>query len=190
MPETPTRKDAQRSRRAILAAARELFAAGEDASFAEIAHAAGVGQATVYRHFEDRQELLLAVAEQTLGEIESELDAEQAAEPPPLEDLLSRVVAEQVRGRGLGAAIRSGEIGEERVRLLAGSVLELFRPSFEAARESGRLRADLELADVELLLAMVDGAIASLADPVERRAVAERAVSLGLRGMLAGSERG
>ena len=49
------RKDARRSRRAILDAARELYRDDAEASFAEIAHHAGVGQATVYRHFDDRQ---------------------------------------------------------------------------------------------------------------------------------------
>ena len=52
---TQMRKDAARSRRAILDAARRLYADDTTASFAEIAHDAGVGQATVYRHFDDRQ---------------------------------------------------------------------------------------------------------------------------------------
>ena len=55
--ETPLRKDAQRNREAILAAARELFAESADVPMYEIARRAGVGQATLYRNFPDRRNL-------------------------------------------------------------------------------------------------------------------------------------
>ena len=70
------RKDAARSRRAILDAARRLYADDTTASFAEIAHGAGVGQATVYRHFDDRQALLAELAIEDMERLERRVDAE------------------------------------------------------------------------------------------------------------------
>jgi AcrR family transcriptional regulator len=183
MPPTSTRRDAQRSREAILTAARELLTADADASFAEIAHVAGLGQATVYRHFADRQALLVALAERTLDGLEAQL-ASDPEEPPELEDLLRRIVAEQVRHPGLSAAIRRGEIAEERVRLLSDRVLDLFRAPVEAARRAGTCRPDLGLEDVAVILAMAEGALGNLSDPDERKRAAERAIEITLRGTL------
>jgi AcrR family transcriptional regulator len=46
----------------LLAAAREIFGErGTDAPLDEVARRAGVGNATMYRHFPDRRELLIAV---------------------------------------------------------------------------------------------------------------------------------
>ena len=58
----PMRADARRNRDAILAAAREVFEAeGVLASLDEIALRADVGNATLYRNFPTREDLLAAV---------------------------------------------------------------------------------------------------------------------------------
>jgi AcrR family transcriptional regulator len=58
----PMRVDARRNYEALLSAANEMFSArGPDASLDEIARNAGVGNATLYRHFPDRRDLLIAV---------------------------------------------------------------------------------------------------------------------------------
>jgi len=55
----PLRRDAQRNRDALLAAAHEVFAElGLDAPLDVIARRAGVGNATLYRHFPTREDLL------------------------------------------------------------------------------------------------------------------------------------
>ena len=55
------RADAERNRERILAAARDVFAErGLDAPLESIARRAGVGQATLYRRFATRQDLLVA----------------------------------------------------------------------------------------------------------------------------------
>lgn len=58
------RADARRNRDAILRAAAELFATTPDPSISEVARAAGVTRVTVYRHFADRDALLLALVSQ------------------------------------------------------------------------------------------------------------------------------
>lgn len=56
------RADAQRNRDALLAAAQRLFdERGPDVALDEIARTAGVANATLYRHFANRADLLAAV---------------------------------------------------------------------------------------------------------------------------------
>jgi AcrR family transcriptional regulator len=61
-PRRPRRADAQRNRDRLLAAARDVFGEhGPDAPLDDVARRAGIGNATMYRHFPDRRELLIAV---------------------------------------------------------------------------------------------------------------------------------
>jgi AcrR family transcriptional regulator len=56
------RADAKRNRERLLVAARELVAeAGNEVALDEVARRAGVGNATLYRHFPTRTELLAAL---------------------------------------------------------------------------------------------------------------------------------
>ena len=61
------RADASKNRERIIAAARTLLArAGLDVSYRALAEEAGVGVATVHRHFPDREDLLFAIARDNL----------------------------------------------------------------------------------------------------------------------------
>lgn len=72
----PLRADARRNRDAILRAAREVFELeGVLASFDGIALRAGVGNATLYRNFPTRDDLLAAVMESDLEEARAEAKA-------------------------------------------------------------------------------------------------------------------
>lgn len=57
---------ALRSRNALLEAGIEMLLANPKASLSEIALKAGVGRATLYRHFETREQLILALAQESL----------------------------------------------------------------------------------------------------------------------------
>ncbi len=58
----PRRADAQRNRELLLAAAKDVFTErGIDAPLDDIARRAGVGNATMYRHFPTRSDLIVAV---------------------------------------------------------------------------------------------------------------------------------
>src|SRR5262245_57659832 len=102
----PLRKDAARSRASILLAAEELLAGTPAASFAELSIAAGVSQATVYRHFTDRPSLLIALLERSLEEIEAEVGGWEIG-PSSFEDLLTLMADQQARYQGVLSAVRS-----------------------------------------------------------------------------------
>jgi AcrR family transcriptional regulator len=69
------RADAQRNRDAILVAARETFEAeGVLASLDGIALRAGVGNATLYRNFPTREDLLAAVIATGIADARSEAE--------------------------------------------------------------------------------------------------------------------
>jgi AcrR family transcriptional regulator len=180
--QTQMRKDAVRSRRAILAAARELYRDDAEASFAEIAVAAGVGQATVYRHFTDRRALLVELAEEDMDRLEERIVAEPIG-PGSMESLLREMIAEQLRSQGLIGAMRAGEVEESKVRELSDRARDLFTPRLAAAQETGLVRADLGSDDVMLVLSMIDGALASQPDRRGREQAAESAFRIVMDGL-------
>ena len=66
------RRDAQENRARLLAAGREVFAQhGLDATLNDVAHAAGVGVGTAYRNFANKSELLAAIFETQVDELEA-----------------------------------------------------------------------------------------------------------------------
>ena len=65
------RKDAAENRERLLAAASELFAErGLDVTLNDIAHRAGVGVGTAYRRFTNKEEVIDALFEQRLQQVE------------------------------------------------------------------------------------------------------------------------
>ncbi len=81
-----------RNRSAILEAAIHTLAAQPDAGVAEVAAAADVGRATVYRHFTSREELIDALRERARDEARERFAAARLDEGPPLE-ALERIVS-------------------------------------------------------------------------------------------------
>lgn len=179
---TQMRKDALRSRRAILDAARELYRDDAEASFAEIAHHAGLGQATVYRHFADRRAILVELVEEDMAELEERL-APETIGPDSLEHMLAVMIPMQIGSQGALGEIRLGQVDESRIRILTERTVDLFEPRLEAAKAGGKVRADLGLDDLMLLLQMVDGVFAHAADAAARTQVSERAFAIAMDGL-------
>ncbi|MFG2676617.1 TetR/AcrR family transcriptional regulator [Streptomyces sp. NPDC048445] len=114
MPERKPRADATRNREAVLAAADTLFArceSPEAVTMADIAAAAGVGKATLFRGFGDRTGLIHALYEMRLAPIR--LAVEEGPPPlgpttPPLERvpaLLDAVLCFKIDNRYLALAL-------------------------------------------------------------------------------------
>ena len=108
------RADARRNRELIIAAAEDLFLRdGANASLEEIARRAGVGSATLHRHFPSRKNLLETVYSDHVKEL---CDAAQAlaADHDPAEALIAwlRLIdARAAVNNGLAAAMAASEDG-------------------------------------------------------------------------------
>src|SRR5205085_4050006 len=117
-PQKPLRKDAARNRQRILDAAYELFAArGLSATLNDIAHYAGFGVGTVYRHFPDREQLIDGLFEQRIDEVAALLQ-EALEDPDPwrgLTTFLERNLALQSQDRGLRELILGAAGGFDRL---------------------------------------------------------------------------
>lgn len=140
MPERKPRADATRNREAVLAAADALFArceSPETATMADIAAAAGVGKATLFRGFGDRTGLIHALYEMRLAPIR--LAAEEGPPPlgpaaPPLERvpaLLDAVLCFKIDNRHLALALE-GTGGDS---LYAAKHYERWHSTLQAALE-------------------------------------------------------
>jgi AcrR family transcriptional regulator len=156
--ERPLRKDAERNRLRILAAAGELFAArGLGVTLDDIARHAGVGVGTVYRRFPDKEVLIDALFEQRLEAI-CDVASDALAHPDPWEGFVQffeRGCKLQAHDRGLKELLASGAHGghcviEARDRLRA-AVTELF----DRAKAAGVVRADAVPFDAPLIHMML-----------------------------------
>jgi AcrR family transcriptional regulator len=178
------RADAQRNYQRLLAAAEQAFNAhGADASLDDIAKAAGVGNATLYRHFLTREKLIEAVYDdriQTLCATAGQLAKTQ--EPgDALVNWLRTVVAHIIESRGLGDAFNAAYQGPDdaeppQVVAWHRHIREAAAPLLSAAQAAGSVRADL---DVVELLALTT-AVARAGNPTQ----AGRFLALLLEGLI------
>lgn len=147
------RADARRNRDAIVAAARDAFAAdGSATSMAEIARRAGVGMATLYRNFPNRRALLEALYRDNVEELAR--SAEGLAERPPWEALSSwlRAFADYFGTKQtIAAELLEEETCDGRDPVFSDSRRALFAaagPLLERAQAAGEARADATLDEV------------------------------------------
>ena len=156
MPEPPrSRKD--RTTAAILeAASRVLARQGQAATINEVAVEAGIGRATVYRYFKTREQLVSALWEAALSEVEERLVVERPEQAPFEEGLIRVVRAIASVGERYAVLLREqNNEGLERGREMLGDrVFALL----ERGRRSGALRDDVSL---ELIAEMFGGIVLS-----------------------------
>jgi AcrR family transcriptional regulator len=150
-PSRPARKpraDAKRNRERILETAKDAFTRdGASASLDDIARRSGVGNATLYRHFPTRDELIEAVYR---NEVERLAAAEQrfATTMPPIEGLRAWMLLfiDHVSQKKLIIAAMDTVPGGS-MRLMEGSrslIHSAFVASVQRAIASGDLRADTD----------------------------------------------
>ena len=179
----PLRKDAQRNREKLLAAAVELFAErGTEGSLEEVAKRAGVGIGTLYRHFPTRDALVEAAYRNEVAQLRAAAD-ELLAELPAdraLEAWVRRFVEYGTAKRGMRDALQSiAGGGADLFAETRGQVTEAVAVLLRAGAEAGTLRADVEPDDV--LRAM--GAIWLVAEGDEFAEQAMRILRLVLDGL-------
>jgi AcrR family transcriptional regulator len=143
------RADAQRNLQSLLQAAMDVFAeSGVEAPVREIAERAGVGVGTMYRHFPQRADLIVAVLKSQIDAC-ADAAADFAGEHEPGEALarwMQRYVDFIVTKRGLSNALQSDSAAYAalpdyfyaRLRPALASLLQaaveqnVIRPGFEA----------------------------------------------------------
>ncbi|WP_371497926.1 TetR/AcrR family transcriptional regulator [Kitasatospora sp. NBC_00374] len=95
----PLRADAERSVRAILAAAERVLAANPAASMEQIAEASGVARTTVHRRFASRQALVDALAASAVRQLATAIEESRPDSSPALV-VMHRATANVIRVKG------------------------------------------------------------------------------------------
>jgi len=154
----PLRRDAERNRQRILAAARVLFAAhGIDVGLDDIAHHAGVGVGTVYRRFPDRETLIDELLEEKIAAVEALAREALEADDPwaGFVRFFEGLQELHAANRALKQALLVPTCGRERLAAARSRIEPLVAELVARAQASGGLRADLRSEDFPLLVEMV-----------------------------------
>jgi AcrR family transcriptional regulator len=155
----PLRADAQRNRDAILAAARETFdAEGVLTSLDGIALRAGVGNATLYRNFPTRDDLLAAVMQTSIAAALAEADefARVLSPRAALAEWLVRLTWQLRIWHDLPYCLAAAHADDSSpMRPASDPLLDRTRTLLETARSAGETPDDIRSEEVyELVLAL------------------------------------
>jgi AcrR family transcriptional regulator len=156
--ERPLRRDAQRNRERIQAAALELFAErGIEVTLDDVAEHAGVGVGTVYRRYPNKDALLDDLFEARIAELAAHAE-DALADPDSWQafiGFLGNVAEGFAHNRALSTLILQTDRGSERVAMARERIGPAVGALIERAKAEGGLRADFELADTRMILGML-----------------------------------
>ncbi|BCI56103.1 TetR family transcriptional regulator [Mycolicibacterium litorale] len=164
------RKDAERNRQRVLAAARELFAVkGMEATLNDVAHHANVGVGTVYRRFATKEDLVEAIFEDGIDQVVclAETALQQQDSWQGFVWFVERLCELTATDRGLREMVYSKAYGGDRVERARLRLVPMVSKLVERARDDGHLRPDVESTDMPILglLAGTVGEWAGHVDP-------------------------
>ncbi len=149
------RADAERNRRRILDAARDVYAAhGVGVGVDAVARAAGVGVGTLYRRFPTKEDLLRAIVEDRVEQLEARLA--EAVAVPDAWDAFVRAAEEFAgaiaRDRAFFEVVQHLEPGA--AHAARDRTLKAIAPILRRAQKAGAVRDDLVIEDVPALCAV------------------------------------
>jgi len=177
------RADARRNRELLIATAAEVFAAGKQpASLDSIAKRAGVGNATLYRHFPTREDLVEEVYRDQIRPLREEARTLQATEPPAQALLawMGRFAEWAAERRGICEALvamsASGRFGTGPV---CDEVQQILGELLAAGARAGELRGDVDPVDVGRMLT----GMLSVAGAPEHRPELDRMLAILIDGL-------
>jgi AcrR family transcriptional regulator len=157
------RADAARNRERIVSAATEVFAArGMDASTAEIATRAGVGEATLFRRFPTKEDLITAIVAVQLEDAAA-IAATWLEEEDPwrsLEGFLYEMAERASHDHGVFDAVKEKCMAAPELAEPKRRVLDLTSQLVRRAQRAGVVREDVAGQDLMFLM----HSIASLAE--------------------------
>nr|WP_202457553.1 MULTISPECIES: TetR/AcrR family transcriptional regulator [unclassified Streptomyces] len=180
-----------RNRERIVAAAREMFVEyGPDVPFDEVARRAGVGNATVYRHFVDRAELVrqvvLYVTDRVAAHAEQGIATANADPSASFGALRTFVHAAAEERIGAMCPMLSADFDPFHPDLLDSRerLEQSIEGLMERAREAGQLRTDIAVGDLMVALSQLTRPLPGTACPSMDRFI-HRHLQLFLDGLMA-----
>lgn len=143
------RADARRNHQKVLEAAHEVFAElGLQASMTQVAERAGVAKPTIYRNYRTKEELVDAVVQHRFRLLEertrSALSRSDAYEA--FADCILELFEWMAGDRLLADALADPRV------VRPAPVLELIGQLIDAAKPSGRVRSDLSILDLRVVV--------------------------------------
>lgn len=167
------RADAAQNRALLLQAAEEVFTElGVQAPLEAVSTRAGLGRATLFRNFPDRQTLVMALLERGLDNIAAEA-RRLAGTPDELVDLLRFVLERMVLRAPLIEYWQTAGRQRPEIQAAIARMIEIFDPLTRRAVAARRCRADLVSSDVLPLLALFSGSLCGCS-PEQRETLAAR----------------
>ncbi|WP_199439931.1 TetR/AcrR family transcriptional regulator [Umezawaea beigongshangensis] len=145
----PKRADARRNQENLLEAAAAVFVtSGVEAPLRDIATRAGVGTATIYRHFPTRADLIVAVYRhqvEALAEAGPALLADSASPHGALRRWLDLFVDFVITKQGLAAVLQSDDPCFDPLHAyFLDRLVPVCTRLLDAAAESGEIRSDVD----------------------------------------------
>lgn len=176
------RRDAQARREALISAAADCFSEqGYRVPLEEVANRAGVGRATLYRNFKDREALALAIFEREVDGIAAILDP-----TAPIARTMAEMIRSGAKASALFARIASElQLDAENLaafQALAARLAAMLAPIADAAKQRGELRQDVRPEELVIAVRMAGGLPRSHLTQEE----SERQIATGLDMLLRG----
>ena len=156
--ERPQRSDARRNRARLIEAAAGAFRdEGLDIGVDELARRAGVGIATLYRHFPAKTDLIVAVMDLVFEELERAAADALSTDPPELtlSTFLNATLAVQCQNRGFLESFAQHDLPGEVREALTQRILRILEPIVEAGHRTGTIRPELNTTDLLVIVRML-----------------------------------
>jgi AcrR family transcriptional regulator len=153
----PLRKDAARNRALLLEAARQVFAErGLEASLDDVAHRAGLGVGTAYRHFANKYELAQAILAEAVDEVVGVAERAASADDPwtGIVAFVERAAEMQSADRGLREVLM-GVHDPEQMERVSDRISTPLNTMVDRAKATGAVRPDLEVSDLGIVVLML-----------------------------------
>jgi AcrR family transcriptional regulator len=149
------RADAERNRRRLLDAARELLdERGLEVSVGEIAEAAGVGRGTLFRNFPSKEHLIAAIVAEQMQDAAAR--GRELLEDPnaggALFEFVEELVGRQQQDRALFEAVAPEFLANDEIRAAHAEIIGVFDQLIDRAKQAGAVRQDIGAVDLLMML--------------------------------------
>jgi AcrR family transcriptional regulator len=184
--ERALRADARRNHEQVLAAARDVFVErGPAAPLDEIARRAGVGIATLYRRFPDRQALMRAVVVDALERTRAAAEAALAEERTALDALVRYLhAAVDIRVSAVIPALLDAlDMRDATLTRAREDSAAAMQRIVDLAHEEGRLAEHIGFGDIGTLLVRLSHPLPGPIDAAFDRELAHRHVDIAVDGL-------